>query len=327
MRHLPGFDLDDTRRTAHPRAATIGPSAPSRRNMTTPPTTAASASDRQSIPSTPDPAPRLAYDRVGRGEPLVLLHGQGFSRRCWDPVLDALTADREVIAVDLPGHGESPRQPKGRGSAPHDLAVAVGELLDQLEIPTAHVAGNSSGGWVALELGRLQRAKTVTALDPAGLWRKSAPRHIRVAMRQVRLTAKLTRRFAPNAPRTRVGRGLSLIQASGHPFKLPYDPVRTAIHDMADAPGFRETLRALEKRQFEDGAAITVPVTVAFGSRDRVLLPGVARRRDELPDQTRWVTLSGLGHIPMFDDPQAVVDLLLRSTDPDTAGKLGKPVR
>jgi pimeloyl-ACP methyl ester carboxylesterase len=96
---------------------------------------------------------------------------------------------------------------------------------------------------------------------------------------------------------------------------------------MADAPGFRETLRALEKRQFEDGAAITVPVTVGFGSRDRVLLPGVARRRGELPDQTRWVTLSGCGHVPMFDDPQAVIDLLLRSTDPDTAGKLGKPVR
>ncbi len=67
-------------------------------------------------------------------------------------------------------------------------------------------------------------------------------------------------------------------------------------------------------------------MTVAFGSRDRVL-PGVARRRDELPDQTRWVTLSGCGHVPMFDDPQAVVDLLLRSTDPDTAGTLGKPVR
>lgn len=45
------------------------------------------------------------------------------------------------------------------------------------------------------------------------------------------------------------GRGLSLIQASGHPFKLPYDPVRTAIHEMAAAPGFRETLRAFEKRR------------------------------------------------------------------------------
>jgi pimeloyl-ACP methyl ester carboxylesterase len=257
----------------------------------------------------------------------VLLHGQGFSRRCWDPIVGKLAKDRDVIAVDLPGHGDSPRQPKGTGSAPYDLAVVVGELLDELDLPTAHVAGNSSGGWVALELGRLQRARTVTALDPAGLWRKSAPRHIRVAMRQVRLTAKITRRVAPNAPRTRLSRGLSMVQASGHPFRLPYEPVRTAVHDMAAAPGFRETLRALEKRQFEDGAAITVPVTVAFGSRDRVLLPGVARRRDQLPDQTRWVTLPGCGHVPMFDDPEAVVDLLLASTDPATAADLGKPVR
>jgi pimeloyl-ACP methyl ester carboxylesterase len=290
-------------------------------------TTSPAATNPSDGPSSPSTAARLAFDRVGQGEPLVLLHGQGFSRRCWDPVVDALAADRDVIAVDLPGHGESPRQPKGRGSAPHDLAIAVGELLDELGVSTAHVAGNSSGGWVALELGRLQRARTITALDPAGLWRKSAPRHIRMAMRQVRLTAKVTRRLAPNAPRTRVGRGLSLIQASGHPFKLPYEPVHTAVHDMAAAPGFRETLRALEKRQFEDGAAIKVPVTVAFGSRDRVLLPGVARRRNELPDQTRWVTLSGCGHVPMFDDPQAVVDLLHRSTNPQTADKLGEPVR
>jgi pimeloyl-ACP methyl ester carboxylesterase len=282
--------------------------------------------------NTPDLVPaarasRLAYDRTGRGEPLVLLHGQGFSRRCWDPIIDSLAADRDVIAVDLPGHGDSPRQPKGTGSAPHDLAVAVAELLDELNLSTVHVAGNSSGGWVALELGRLQRARTVTALDPAGLWRKSAPRHIRVAMRQVRLTAKITRRVAPNAPRTRLSRGLSFMQASGHPFHLPYEPVKTAVHDMAAAPGFRETLRALEKRQFEDGAAITVPVTVAFGSRDRVLLPGVARRRDQLPDQTRWVTLPGCGHVPMFDDPAATADLLLRASDPATAGTLGDPVR
>jgi pimeloyl-ACP methyl ester carboxylesterase len=285
-----------------------------------------SSSGRQPQQATPARA-RLAYDRTGRGEPLVLLHGQGFSRRVWDPIIGMLTADRDVIVVDLPGHGDSPRQPKGTGSAPHDLAVAVAELLDELDLPTVHVAGNSSGGWVALELGRLQRAETVTALDPAGLWRKSAPRHIRWAMREVRFAAKMTRKAAPNAPRTRLTRGLSFIQASGHPSDLPYEPVKTAIHDMATAPGFRETLRALEKRQFEDGAAITVPVTVAFGSRDRVLLPKVARRRDQLPDQTRWVTLSECGHIPMFDDPEATADLLLGASDPAIAAGLGDPVR
>jgi pimeloyl-ACP methyl ester carboxylesterase len=68
-------------------------------------------------------------------------------------------------------------------------------------------------------------------------------------------------------------------------------------------------------------------VTVAFGSRDRVLLPGVARRRDELPNQTRWVSLSGCGHVPMFADPAAVVELLLAATDPARAPELGEPVR
>jgi pimeloyl-ACP methyl ester carboxylesterase len=232
-----------------------------------------------------------------------------------------------VIAVDLPGHGDSARQPGDRGNTPHDLAIAVADLLDELSIPTAHVAGHSSGGWVALELGRLHRARTVTALSPAGLWRRRAPRHIRLAMRQARLNARVTRRLAPHAPRTRLARGLAMIPASGRPFRLPYEPVRTAVHDLAAAPGFRETLRGLEQRRFEDGAAITAPVTIAFGSRDRLLLPGVARRRDQLPGHTRWVTLAGCGHVPMFDDPHAVTDLLLAATNPETAGELGKSIR
>ena len=128
-------------------------------------------------------ATRLAFDRIGKGEPMVLLHGQGFSRRSWDPVIDALSDHHDVIAVDLPGHGDSPRQPDGRGSAPRDLAVAVTELLDELGLDRPHVVGHSSGGWVALELGRLHRAGTVTGLAPAGLWR-SAPPHLRLAMRQ-----------------------------------------------------------------------------------------------------------------------------------------------
>ena len=273
------------------------------------------------------PASRLAYDRSGQGEPLVLLHGQGFSRRSFDPVVPALAARRDVIAVDLPGHGGSPRQPKGAGNAPRDLAVAVAELLDELELPTVHVAGNSSGGWVALELAKIGRARTVTALAPAGLWRRRAPLHIRVGMRQARLNAKIVRRLRPNAPRTRLGRALAASQVSGHPFRVPYEPARDAVHAMAAAPGFRETLRALEKDRFSGGAAITVPVTVAFGTRDRVLLPGVARRRDQLPEQTRWVRLRGCGHVPMVDDPAATADLLLQASDPDTAPDLGVAAR
>jgi pimeloyl-ACP methyl ester carboxylesterase len=269
---------------------------------------------------------RLAFDRFGRGEPMVLLHGQGFSRRSWDPVIDALSDHHDVIAVDLPGHGDSPRQPEGRGSAPSDLAVAVTELLDELGLDRPHVVGHSSGGWVALELGRLHRASTITGLAPAGLWR-SAPPHMRLAMRQFRINAKLVRLLAPDAPASRLVRGVSMLPASGRPFRLPYEPVRTMVHDLAVAPGFGESLRALESTRFSDGAAITAAVTIAFGSRDMVMLPGIARRRDQLPDHTRWVTMPGCGHLQMLDDPAAVVELLLAAVDPDRRTRLGAPLR
>ncbi len=266
---------------------------------------------------------RLAYSRMGQGEPLVLLHGQGLSRRSWDPVIPLLANVFDVIAVDLPGHGDSPRQPKGAGNTPADQARAVAELLDELGLHSVHVAGNSVGGWVALELARLQRARTVTALSPGGLWGRRAPLLVSATMRQARINSRIVRRLAPRAPRTRLARALYFAQMSGHPSKVPYDMANTAVHDMATAPGFRETLRGAESTGFRNGTDIRVPVTVAFGSRDRVLPPGLTRRRKQLPPQTRWIRIIGSGHIPMFDDPRTVVALILHSTGPNA----GEPIR
>jgi pimeloyl-ACP methyl ester carboxylesterase len=270
---------------------------------------------------------RLVFDRVGQGEPLVLLHGLGLSRRSWDPVIARLADERDVIAVDLPGHGDSPGQPRGRGWAPADQALALIQLLDELGLDTVHVAGNSTGGWVALELGRLGRARTVTALSPGGLWRRSAPLLVRTTMRQARLNARIIRRLAPRAPRTRLAKVLFMAQSTGHPFRVPNQLARRSVHDLAAASGFRKTLRAAERRSFRDGAAIHVPVTVAFGSRDRVLPPVVTRRRKELPAHTRWVTPPGLGHIAMFDDPETVAALLLDASRSDEAASAGEAVR
>jgi pimeloyl-ACP methyl ester carboxylesterase len=256
----------------------------------------------------------LAFDRTGRGEPIVLLHGHGLSRRSWDPVIAPLAAERDVIAVDLPGHGESPLQPRGRGWTPADQAAAVAQLLDQLGLDKVHVAGNSIGGWVALELARLGRAVTVTALSPGGLWGRWAPLQIRTTMRQARLNARIIRRLTPRAPRTRLTKALFMAQATGHPFQVPEAVARRSIHDLADAPGFAKALRAAERHGFRDGADIDVPVTVAFGSRDRVIPPVIARRRKQLPAQTRWIRPSGWGHIPMFDRPEAVASFLLDSS-------------
>lgn len=98
----------------------------------------------------------LAHTRTGAGAPLVLLHGIGSSRRAWDPVIPALAERFDVIAVDLPGFGDSEPLPPGVEPRPTALAAAVAGLLDDLGITTPHVAGNSLGGWVALELAGIR---------------------------------------------------------------------------------------------------------------------------------------------------------------------------
>ena len=111
----------------------------------------------------------LAYERRGHGDPLLLVHGTGSQRQVWDPLLDRLAAEREVIAPDLPGFGETP--PLSRPVVtPEDFAGALAELLDDLSLGAVHVAGHSLGGGIALALGASGRGRSVTALSPIGFW-------------------------------------------------------------------------------------------------------------------------------------------------------------
>jgi pimeloyl-ACP methyl ester carboxylesterase len=95
----------------------------------------------------------LAYDRTGTGEPLVLLHGLGHRRQGWAPVIDRLAAERDVIVVDLPGHGDSPPLPSGKAPDYDELVAEVEKFLRGLGLERPHVAGNSLGGLIAIDLG------------------------------------------------------------------------------------------------------------------------------------------------------------------------------
>src|SRR5262245_53982044 len=110
----------------------------------------------------------ITHERHGTGAPLVLVHGIGSQRRVWDPVIPALARERTVYAVDLPGFAGQPLDgvdPSPRGQA-ENLAAWFAE--EGIERP--HVAGNSMGGAIALELARLGVISSATAVSPAGFW-------------------------------------------------------------------------------------------------------------------------------------------------------------
>ncbi|WP_202872856.1 alpha/beta fold hydrolase [Kribbella capetownensis] len=111
----------------------------------------------------------IAYHRKGAGEPLLLLHGIGHHRQAFDPVLDRLAEHRDVIALDLPGSGESPDVPDGIPNELDTFAYAIDAFCTALDVDRPHVAGNSMGGLVALRMGQLGLARSVTARprDPA----------------------------------------------------------------------------------------------------------------------------------------------------------------
>src|SRR3954471_16168047 len=107
--------------------------------------------------------------RAGSGDPLLLLHGLGLTWRCWRPVLHDLERAHDVVAMDLPGFGAAPPLPRGRRPTVAALSDAIEAALDDAGIESVHVAGNSLGGWIAIELARRGRASSVVALSPAGL--------------------------------------------------------------------------------------------------------------------------------------------------------------
>ncbi len=244
---------------------------------------------------------------------MLLLHGLGTSRHIWRPVAAELAASHEVVTVDLPGFGDSPPLPQEVEPSPPELATRVATVLDELGITSAHLVGNSLGGWVVLELAKRGRADSVALLSPAGLWVNGPPR---AGLAGLRAGHELAYRATVN-PRvsrilsTRAGLVAALAPFAGHPGSVPAEAALAEMRRFGAAPGFRPTVRALARHRFTGGQTLNVPVNVAFGSRDWLLPTGVGRHRGQLPPSTRWRTPPGWGHVPTYDDPGGVTEFLL----------------
>lgn len=253
----------------------------------------------------------VVYERAGEGEPLLLLHGIGHHRQAWDPVFEILAAEYDVIAVDLPGFGESPALPDG---LPYDISTVVsvlGGLCEALEIERPHVAGNSLGGLLALELGREKLVRSVTALSPAGFWTPGERRYAFNTLLAMRHGARLLPLpLIERLSRTAAGRATLTSTIYARPGRRSPEAVVAETLALRAAEGFEQTLAAGRDVLFGDDVP-GVAVTVAWGTRDRILLRRQGVRAKRAVPGARLVRLPGCGHVPMNDDPALVARVVL----------------
>lgn len=264
--------------------------------------------------------PRLeltAGHRSGTGTPLLLLHGISATWRAWSPVLAHLEPHHDVLVPTLPGHGGGP--PLGRDATPSVEALADGieELLDRMGLPAVHVAGNSLGGWVGIELARRGRARSLVLFSPVGAWRSQ--NNIELRAIGVGMLVGAMGRFADFADAIATNpvlRRILLAPQVVHVDRVPPEALAASIRANRETPAVAQLIRQIPRAQVqplpEDRA---YPVRLVWAEKDRVLpFDGFgAAMFDRLPG-AELVRLADVGHVPMSDNPQAVAELILGVT-------------
>ena len=250
----------------------------------------------------------LAYEKAGSGPPLLLIHGLGSCKEMWRPVVPLLTREREVVAIDLPGFGASPAGPR----TVEGLAAAVADFAAGLGYERPHVAGNSMGGGIALELGATGRARSACAVSPIGFANDREAMYARALLAMTRAMATALAPIAEPIAANGALRAATTAHAVGRPSRLPASECAHWTRVYAEAPSFWALLRDAPAWRAPAPACAT---TVAWGDRDRLLIYSrqAPRARRVLPG-ARHVTLAGCGHVPTWDDPEQVAAVLLEAS-------------
>jgi pimeloyl-ACP methyl ester carboxylesterase len=249
----------------------------------------------------------------------VCLHGFLDTWRVWELVLPTLERRHEVLALTLPGHAGGPPLPESVTTT--TIAELVEHALDGAGIETAHLVGNSLGGFVALQLAARGRARTVVALAPAGGWALGDKSYRGLLGFQRSLQAQAVT-LAPRADAlvsTPAGRRrATMIQT------VSYEHIPPALlaHQLVGIAGCTAVGAAVETAlRFGwnlDAQRITCPVRIVWGTEDRLLpWPSAAARyrKDWLPNAD-WVVLDDVGHAPQLDVPIETAELILGFTSP-----------
>jgi pimeloyl-ACP methyl ester carboxylesterase len=252
----------------------------------------------------------LAHSRRGSGPPLIVIQ-QLDPAAFWAPVIDALAGDFELVAVDLPGFGDSP--PLEGPPSVAALTEAVAAWIPAAGLTGAPVVGNSLGGAVAIELAKRGAVSGAVAISPVGFWTEREAAKVLRALRAGGAFARAVASRPGLITRTRPGRTMAFGQLVARPAEMPEPTARAALRSMATSPGFEATRRELLSYRLE-GPEPTVPVTIAWAAKDRMTPPHQAERARDLLPGARIITLDGCGHAAMVDDPALVARVVREAT-------------
>lgn len=257
----------------------------------------------------------IEFSRHGRGRPLLLVHGLGGSRKSWDPIAGPLAERREVIAIDLPGHGVTPSEAdSGTFSG---LADSVERFISDNKLGRIDLVGSSMGARIVLELARRGGVGNVVALDPGGFWKGWERTFFKTTISASVRLLRLLRPALPALSRNAAARTALLAQLSARPWALDPQAVATELKSFVATPTFDALVRDLAAGPAQIGPAAQSSgnIVIGWGRSDRLCLPRQASRAMVAFPSAKLHWFDRCGHFPMWDQPQETVRLILDSTE------------
>ena len=185
----------------------------------------------------------LHHTRSGRGKPLLLVHGLDGSIRSWDTIVDTLAQSREVILIDLPGHGQTPAE---ADSGTFDgLARSLDRWLEGENLVGVDMVRSSLGARLVLEMVRRGRAGATVALDPGGFWQGWERAFFKTTITASIAIVRALKPALPAVTGNAVGRTALMLQLSAKPWALDPAVVLRELRSFAQTDTFNSLVEDL----------------------------------------------------------------------------------
>ena len=252
--------------------------------------------------------------RRGSGRNLLLVHGLGASIRSWDPILKPLAEKRTVIAIDLPGHGQSPAEDDSGTFV--GLADSVERYIADQGLAGIDIVGSSLGARIALELARRGGVGAAVALDPGGFWEGWERPFFKATIGASVGLLKALRPTLPTLCASAVGRTALLAQLSSHPWALDGKMVADELTNFATTPTVPALIRDLADGPGQKGPAApgTGKIVIGWGRHDRLCFAHQAKRACAAFPSAEMHWFEHSAHFPMWDQPAETVEVILGAT-------------